>query len=221
MSNTPDPQIEFGATVDEEHSRIREAGSNAVAALWILGKRLLRFRANFGWQKLTAPEAPFKDFSDYLARGTGVSPSTAYRAMDAARLPYWCSEELGIERTAILWKITELTTVDESPEQAMELQLPLAKGGTKPVTAMTVLELQTAYALLRHGKAQAERPDRSAEPTASEKLQQTAAAAVAQWLEPAQVRAHRKNQGIVLDLEDVPHEQAADVFSALARAMRP
>jgi hypothetical protein len=221
MSRTPDPQIEFAANPDEEHQRIKQTNAAAILALWMLGVRLLHFRASFAWQQLTAPEAPFKDWTDYVARGLGVSTATAYRAMDAACFPYWCSELLGIERMSLLKKITDLTTVDENPEQAMALRLPLAEGGTKPVTEMTVRELDGAYGLLRDGKAQAERPEGTEQPDPGAEVQRTAAAAISTWMSAAQVRAHRKNRGLVIDLNDVPHEHAADVFSSLGRAFRP
>jgi hypothetical protein len=130
----------------------------------MLGVRLPRFRASFDWQRLTVPEALLKDWTDYLSRGLSPSPIADYRAMDAASFPYWCSELLGIERVSLLKKVTALTMVDETPEQAMALQLPLAEDGTTPVTEMTVCELETAYAMMREATAKAERSEEGEQP---------------------------------------------------------
>ncbi|MGC4116791.1 MAG: hypothetical protein QM765_19975 [Myxococcales bacterium] len=145
---------------------------------------------------------------------------TAYKYMDAAAYPRAMVLELGIEKACWLKRCTDLTTIDETPEQAMALELPVDGAGTKPVREMTAEEVEKAYHLMRDADRSAKRPLQPAEPGPAAKLEQTAEKAVGQWLTPSDVRAFKRGGKVLLSVT-VPQEAAADVFSALAAALRP
>ena len=210
----------FGATPDEEHGFIVEARKSSATKAWEAGLRLLKTQATFEWQKLTIPEAPFADWTDYLRRGVQTGVSTAYKWMDASRLPRSCTEELGIEKTAWLVRITDLTAVDETAEQALALELPLKDGGTRPVREMSCEQVEQAYRLIRDEGRAAKRPGAAAQSQeAATALQQAVSAAVGSWLKPGQVRARAKGEALLIDVRGVPTTEAAKVFGALARML--
>lgn len=219
---TDSEHLDFGADSAQEHANILKAKARSSDAIWELGARLLRFKLLFGWQKLEGEGTPYKDWTDYLTRGVGVSMATALKYMDAAVFPRALVLELGPEKSCWLKRCTDLTTVDEAPEQALALELPVASGGTKPVKAMTAEEVEEAYRLMRDADRQAKRPlqPAQAKPTEAGQLEQTAEAAVRRWLSPGNVRARRRADKVLLDVTGVPKESAADVFSALAAALR-
>ena len=209
----------FGDTPDEEHGLIVAARKASATGAWEAGLRLLRSHDTFEWQKLTVFEAPFADWTDYLRRGVKTSVQTAYKWMDAARLPLGCTEQMGIEKTSWLVRITELTAVDETAEQAMALELPLVGGGTRPVLEMTCEEVEQAYRLIRDEGAAAKRPGAFQSQQAATALQQAVSAAVGSWLKPGQVRARAQGEALLIYVRGVPTTAAAKVFGALARMM--
>ena len=212
--------LTFAADPKDEHVNILKAKERSSDSIWELGARLLRFKLTFGWQKLTGDGAPYKDWTDYLKRGVGVSMATALKNMDAAVFPRSMVVDLGPEKACWLKRCTDLTVVDETPEQALALELPVEGGTNKPARDLTADEVEQAYHLMHDTDRSAKRALQPAEPGPAAKLEQTAEKAVAQWLTPGDVRAFKRG-GKVLLAVTVPEEQAADVFSALAAALRP
>ena len=217
-----EPAFTFGATADEEHRFILEAKTHAAEAARELGFRLRRFRESGEWHKVTPPNngEPWQDFTDYLDRGVNLSRTTLYKYMDASVFPLWCFQRFGSEKLAFLKRITDLTAVDESVDQAIALELPVADGQTKPFEKMSAEEVERALKLMRDGQGKVKRtklPEPEDSPLVE--LQQRAAQAVAEWLTPRQVMARRLGKDVVLDVDGVPRVQAADVFTALATTL--
>ena len=220
MPTTISESLAFDPNHQKEHANILLANGRTAEAIWELGARLLRFKTILGWQKLEGGGAPYKDWSDYLKRGVRISVPTAYKYMDAATWPRAVVLELGPEKACWLKRCTDLTVVDETPEQALALELPVEGGTNKPARDLTADEVEQAYHLMHDTDRSAKRALQPAEPGPAAKLEQTAEKAVAQWLTPGDVRAFKRG-GKVLLAVTVPEEQAADVFSALAAALRP
>ncbi len=212
-----DDLLVFAADPNEEHRNILDAKAATAEGAWELGSRLLRFRETGEWRKV-AVGAAHDDWTDYLRNGVRVSLNTAYKYMDAAKFPRWCSRQQGVEKISWLAKIVELTAVDETPEQATALELPAKGGGTRPFVEMNAEEVEEAYRLMRDGDRPARRPKQVPSGAAVE-LQRRAAEAVAAWLKPGQVAARESNGALVLDVKGVPQADAPKVFGALAGAI--
>jgi len=200
---------------NEEHANILRAKGSISVSAWELGWRLLLFRANLGFLEIQMTPR-FSDWTDYLRRGVSVSPPTAYRYMDAAYFPRELTEQYGVEKMSDLKQITDLTAVDETPEQALALELPLVSGGTKPFKDMTADETAAAVRLMKQGEGAVKRAVASAANPAATELQQKADAAVAEWLPKERVVVRAKKDEVFLDVRSVPRSVARKVFLALA-----
>jgi len=122
---------------------------------------------------------------------------------------------------AALKQITDLTAIDETPEQAVALELPLASGGTKPFRDMTSDESIAALRLMKQGEGAVERPAAPAPDPAVADLQQKADAAVGQWLPNRKVSVRAQGTELLLDVRGVPRAAARNVFLALADLFPP
>lgn len=211
-----DQLIVFDPDPHKEHAVIRALATLISAHNWEFGARLLHFKASGGWQLISDPA--YSDWTDYAVRGLNCSPTTAYKYMSAAWFPRDEVEREGADKLYALKRITDVTAVDETPEQALALELPLSDGGLKPFREMTAREAEQAYRLIRDGEGKANRPPRVVDQQVAA-LKQVAEEAVSGMLEPHQVAARKKSGSMFIDVKGVPREQAAEIFSALAAAL--
>jgi hypothetical protein len=212
----PNEQIVFNQDPKVEHAKIQSLYKEKSKKDWEFGARLSHFKVTGGWQLVSDP--PYSDWTDYVVNGLNCSPTTAYKYMSAAWFPTQEVEREGADKLYFLKKITDVTVVDETPEQALALELPLVGGGVKPFRQMTVREIEQAYKLIRNGEGRANRPEKAVDQQV-EALKQAAEEAVSGMLEPYQIAARKKRSGIVIDVKGVPSEQAVEIFSALADAL--
>jgi hypothetical protein len=140
--------------------------------------------------------------------------------MDAASLPSRCSEELGVESASWLARITALTAVDETAEQALALELPLRSGALKSAHAMSTSELRDAWQLIREEGRPVGRPAGRTPAVDARDLQRTVSASLGLWLAPGQLQAHHAGERLLISVRDVSREDASEVFGALSIMLR-
>ena len=211
--------IVFGNTAAEEDLNIKSALKQAQIAIYILGSRLCFMRDRQLWRELPATP-PYTDYIDYVVRGLGLTPSTAYRYMDASYFPAWFIERYGVDKTAELRKLVAMTAADETPEEAVALRLPLGDGQTKSFEEATADEVRRARKIIKAGEGRVER--KAVDETriaAARALEAAAEAAVGEWLSPDQVVARLRRGKVVLDLRAVEQSEARQVFAALAESI--
>lgn len=205
-----------------EHQRILQAKTREAMGGWELGSRLLRFKGNGEWRKVTVG-GPYEHFTDYVQRGLGVSGGTAFRYMQAAELPLVVALRFGINNCAILSSIVEMTQAEETVEEAMNLMLPTDEGTLKSFAEMTFEERERSYQLLREELGVSRRgvPAPSTESQQARELRNRIRAAAAPILKPGQVKARRLGGHEVVDLKAVPLDKAYELFTALSAALKP
>ena len=149
--------IIFGNTALEEHLNVRIALKEAREAIHILGVRLAFMRDRQLWRDLPATP-PYSNFPDYVERGLEIAISTAYRYIDASFFPAKVIDRYGVEKAAELRKLVAMTAADETPEEAVALQLPLGGGQTKSFEEATAEEVRQARKIIKAGEGLVKRP---------------------------------------------------------------
>lgn len=205
---------------NNEHRRIQEATADTARAAWELGARLLRFQQNGEWGNVTVG-GPYSSFTDYLTRGVAIDKRTAFGYMQAAELPVEAAEQLGIKAAETLRSILELTLRDETLEEALGLEVETEDGRMLPFTELTPKERAGALSKLvaKTGKLRRGPPPRSADDEAI-KLRDRLREAAASILQANQIQVRRMGGNDVIDLEGIPAEKAAELFTLLAAALR-
>lgn len=209
--------IVFALDGPAEHANILNSIKRSNTSAYEIGARLRYFRERELWRQLEL-NPPLTDLLDYLDRGLGLAPSTAYRYMDAACFPQWCTTEHGIEKMAELRRIVALTAAEESPEEAVALRLPMGDGTTKPFAEATVQELRQARKVLKAGEGKVERKidlEKLAAYEAARTLESKMEEASRTWLTAEQVLARRRGNEIVFDLRGVKASDGRKVLAAL------
>lgn len=219
--------LQFAEDPNAEHGNILRAKSTGIEGLWEFGIRLQRFYDTNGWAKVTLITGGCKTWWDYMDRGLRMSPTSAYKYMAAARLPLWCSLQVGTEKAALLSKIIDMTADDESPEQAMDLLLPVRSkdGGVAlekmPFREMTLQQVEQAYRLLKEGQGGVARPKTPSKRSEGEALrvakQKAAEEATAALLTSGRVSIRYVNGEFLYDLRGVPESRLSQLAAALAK----
>jgi hypothetical protein len=139
-----------------EHATIQRLNVSRIIEAHELGERVFRFRKTGRWRDVRV-DPQFEDFPDYIQRGLRLGLATAYKYIAVSTFPVKMCLSYGIERMSWLKKITDLTAVEETPEQAVALELPVRGGGVKPFRDMTAEEVEIAYRLMRDEQRKAKR----------------------------------------------------------------
>lgn len=219
--------IELGALITfaidgpGEHANILASILRSNASEHEIGARLNYFRERKLWTQVEATPA-LTDFVDYLNRAVKLPVTTAYRYMDAAFFPQWCSAQFGVEKMAELRKIVALTAADESPEEAVALVLPQGDGQSKPFTEATADQVRRARKVIKEGKETVRReltPGQAAAVEAARAVEAQIEEAAKEWLTPQQVVARRRGTEVFVDFHGVKASEAQKLFAALAAAL--
>ena len=217
------PLTTFGIDGPAEHANIVAARARKEVSTHELGERLLNFRGRSLWRQIVM-EPALTDFLDYLDRCLQMPVTTAYRYMDAAYFPQWCSAKYGADKMAELRKIIALTAADETPEEAVALLLPIGEGQTRPFSEATREEVRAARRILKEGAGKVKRelkPEQQAVAEAARQLEAKIEQAAEGWLDPKQVTARRRGDEVVFDLRGVRGSDAWKLFATLASALPP
>ena len=214
--------ILFELSADLEHQKILQSKTRSAKELWELGSRLLRFNQTGEWRNVTVG-GPYTDFKrDYLERGCNIPGSTGYKYMRAAWFPLQAALQFGCDKLAMLKAIIDISPDDETPEEAVALELPTLDGKHKPFTAMSQDDVAAALRLVREEAGIARRGGNPAlvpSPEGDAIADRIRSAAVP-IIAPAQVIVRKLGGRDVLDLRAVPAEKAGELFGALAAAFR-
>lgn len=212
--------VSFAPDADKEHQQILQAKTRGAAANWELGVRLLRMQETGDWRNVTVG-GPYTDFKrGYLEEGLKLKATTAYRYMRAAWFPMTAALQYGIDKLAMLKSIINDTPDDETPEEALALELPTTDGGTKPFSQMTWEELELAVRLVREEKGEPRRGGRPAVvvDASSEALVERMRASAAPFLKPRQILVRKLGGNDVIDIRAIPVEVARELFGSLANS---
>jgi hypothetical protein len=176
--------------------------------------------------------APIRQFRlpEFRSKGERLPGSEAARSPaflarcvpDAAFFPAWVVERHGVDKTAELRKLVALTAADETPEQAVALQIPLKDGTTKPFEAATADEVRQARKLIKAGEGKAVRPSNGGDEKlreAARLLEAEVESATQEWIKPNQVLARVAKGKLLIDVKGVPRDQARAIFDAISAAM--
>ncbi|MHB8876333.1 MAG: hypothetical protein ACYC8T_21785 [Myxococcaceae bacterium] len=214
--------VTFAPDADSEHRHILGVKTAGAQSNWELGVRLLRMRETGEWRNVTLG-GPYTDFKrDYLERGCNIPGSTAYKLMRAGWFPLTAALRFGCDKLAMLKSIIEYTPNDETPEEALELELPTVDGTHKPFAGLSQDELEAAVRLVREDHGEARRGGRPAvvpDPS-SQLFAQTLRAAAGPFLRPGQIVARKLGGNDVIDIRAIPVDEAPGLFAALASAVK-
>lgn len=214
--------VTFETDANLEHQKILQAKTRSAKELWELGSRLLRFQQTGEWRNVTVG-GPYTDFRrDYLERGCKIPSTTGYKYMRAAWFPLTAALQFGCDKLAMLKTIIDVTPDDETPAEAVAMELPTVDGKHKPFAAMSQEEVLAATRLVREEAGIARRggnPNFIPSAEASE-LAQRLRAAAAPIINAHQVVVRKIGGRDVVDVRAVPYERVAEVFGALARAVQ-
>ena len=213
--------VVFETDPDREHARILQAKAKTAESAHELGTRLARFRETSDWQKVTT-NGPYNSFTDYIARGVGVSTSQAFVYMRAARLPSTVTSTLGIQGAATLASILESTQIEETLEDALSLEVESDDGTLKPFASLTAEERERALARVRE-ETGIVRPGlrlQKRDNAAAVELRDRLRSLSADTLKAGQIQTRRMGGTDVIDFEAIPIEKARELFETLAAALK-